>query len=147
MCCACDCWYPQRQEAQDFLELELWAVVSCLMWVLRTRRGSSAGAVHSFVNYKSLSPAPWLSFSILVDGLWVLVGCFSFHLFWNFEPGQEVIMLHRLTSSSLPFCLSLLSAQIRGIYHHTQHLEVFGTVSSPLPNLKIDCGVVRWMTG
>jgi hypothetical protein len=45
LCAPCVCSCLWRQRASDPLELELQAVVSCLMWVLETEPGSSARAV------------------------------------------------------------------------------------------------------
>lgn len=42
----CECRYPQRPEASEPPELELWVVLSCWMSVLGTERQYTARAVH-----------------------------------------------------------------------------------------------------
>ena len=62
MMCTC-VQVPKESRGMGFpLELELLAVVCCLMWVLGLRHGSSGRAVHA-LNHRVISPA--LSFLVL----------------------------------------------------------------------------------
>jgi hypothetical protein len=49
--------YRGQRRVLDFLELELQAVESCLMWVFRTEPGFSGRAAGS-PDYPAISPAP-----------------------------------------------------------------------------------------
>lgn len=50
-------WRPER--ASDTLELELWAVASCQMWVLRTKLGPRGRAVRSLHGQTLSLPLPF----------------------------------------------------------------------------------------